>query len=279
MAISKPMEQVASPEGQDVSSTSPLLEMRMSVQFASIGGLRTLHLGLLWSQIRTRYPSYIEDGTLVPIFELFGGRPSSGQPQFNIQMGVSVPRIVFFTADQSFSLHVQQDRIMLVWQRFPSESAYPGYSAMRAMFYEEIQTVSGFLAAEGLGHISPNQCELTYVNAITLPGESAVHEHLERVTPVWQQVDVGLPFETASLQNRYLILSGEAPIGRLYTTFSPAFLTATEEPNYQLEIVARAKPESESLQAAFDLLDRSHDIIHCAFDRVTTSLVKPKGEG
>lgn len=260
------------------TTVSPLLEMTMSMQFASVAGLRTPHLGLLWSQLRERYPTYTDSGPMPPVFELFGGPLGTPQPQFSFQMSLPVPRVSFESASRSFVLHVQQDRIMLTWQRFPAEAPYPGYEEMRAMLVREIEVIAAFLDTEGLGQISPNQCELTYINAITLPGEGAVHEHLERVTPAWNQVDVGLPFETATLQNRYLILSGEAPIGRLYTTFSPAYLAATEQPNYQLELVARARPESESLDSAFALFDRSHDLIRCAFDRVTTSLVRTSGE-
>lgn len=277
MVTSQPME-----SGIPTSplSASPLLEMTLSVQFASLASLRTLHLGLLWSRIRERYPTYSDGPAIAPVFEMFGGPFNSSQQHFSFQlMGMPVPRVIFESADHAFLLQMQQDRIMLTWRRFPAEVAYPGYEVMRARLAQEVEEIGAFLQTERLGPIQANQCELTYINAITLPGDGSVHEHLERVTPAWRQVDVGLPFETATLQNRYLILSGETPVGRLYTTFSPAFLAATEEPNYQLEIVARAKPEGESLASAFELLDRSHDIVRRAFDRVTTSLVRAPGEG
>ncbi|TXN05926.1 TIGR04255 family protein [Methylobacterium sp. WL64] len=261
-------------EGADLS---PLIDMAMSIQFAALTSLRTPYVGLLWGNFRDRYQQGTEAPPVPPQFEMFGGPAGIGGPQFTIQLNALVPRIIFEGVDGDVLLHVQQDRLIMGWRRYPTGRPYPGYVALRDRFMEEVRVVEGFLKAEGLGEIRPNQCELTYVNALLLPGETAIHEHLDSVTPMWRPIDTGLPFDSALLQNRYVISSGSEQTGRLYTTFSPAVLTATGEPNYQLEIVARCRPSGETVDAAFATLDSSHDLIGRAYKSVTSSVVRTSG--
>lgn len=277
MGAAESMIASASDQRGDEPLVSPLIEMRMSLQFATLGSLRTPYIGLLWSKLRDRYFQGIEQPPIPPVFETFGGPPNAGVPQLNIQFNAPVPRIVFEGNDAGMYLHVQQDRLMLVWSRYPTEQPYPGYEAMRDRFASEIRVVQDFLEAENLGEIQPNQCELVYINALLLPGDAAVHEHLDRVTPLWQPIDTGLPFESAHMLNRYIISSGGKPTGRLHTSFSPAVLTATGEPNYQLEIVARCRPEGVAIASAFATFDEAHDLIGRAFKGVTSSTVRASG--
>ncbi|MCJ2059874.1 TIGR04255 family protein [Methylobacterium sp. J-048] len=261
-------------EGAD---PSPLIDMAMSIQFAALTSLRTPYVGLLWGNFRDRYRQGTEAPPVPPQFEMFGGPAGIGGPQLTIQLNALVPRIVFEGVDGDILLHVQQDRLILGWRRYPSGRPYPGYETLRDRFMAEVSVVEDFLKTEGLGEIRPNQCELTYVNALLLPGKAAVHERLDSVTPMWRPTDTGLPFDSALLQNRYLIPADGEPTGRLYTTFSPAVLTATGEPNYQLEIVARCRPSSETIASAFAKLDSSHDLIGRAFRSVTSSVVRASG--
>ena len=251
--------------------------MRMSIQFGTLAALRTTYVGLLWSRLRDRYTQGTEEPPLPTSFETFGGPPQVGFPQINFQFGEPIPRIVFHAVDGDMLLHIQQDRLMLNWRRYPSGREYPGYEAMRGRFASEVAEVAAFLAEEKLGEIRPNQCELTYVNALLLPGEAAVHKRLDLITPLWQAVDTGIPFEAATIQSHYVISSGGEPTGRLHTTFSPAILTPTGEPNYQLEIVARSRPAGDTVAAAFATFDTAHDLIGRAFKDVTSSTVRALG--
>lgn len=262
----------------DQEGPNPLFEMRISIQFGTLAALRTTYVGLLWGRLRDRYTQGIEESPLPTFFETFGGQPQMGFPQIDFQFGAPIPRIVFQGVDGDMLLHVQQDRLMLNWRRFPSGRDYPGYAAMRHRFATEIAEVQAFLTEEGLGEIQPNQCELTYLNALVLPDEAAVHKRLDRITPLWRDVDVGLPLESAVIQSHYVISSGGAPTGRLHTTFSPAVLTLTGEPNYQLEVVARSRPGGGTVAAAFAALDEAHDLIGRAFKDVTSSFVRASGD-
>lgn len=261
----------------DEAAPPPVIEMRLSIQFATLPALRTPHIGLLWAGLRERYRQAAEAPPLPATFEMFGGPAGMTIPPIHFQFGAPTLRIVFEGVEGDILLHVQQDRLMLNWRRYPSGSPYPGYAAMRERFATEIRLVEEFLAAESLGAIKPNQCEVAYVNALLLRGDAEVHQHLDSVTPGWRPVDAGLPFEAATLENRYVISTGGEQTGRLYTSFSPAVLTATGEANYQLEIVARCRPEGESVTAALATLDSAHDLIGRAFKGVTSSVVRASG--
>ena len=266
-------------EGQDADTAvpPPVIEMSLSIQFATLPALRTPHIGLLWAGMRDRYWRTEEAPPLPATFEMFGGPTGMMVPPMHFPFHAPILRIVFEGVEGDILLHVQQDRLMLNWRRYPPNGSYPGYAVMRNRFASEIGVVEEFLAAEGLGTIRPNQCEITYVNALLLRGDAEVHQHLDSVTPGWRPVEIGLPFEAATLENRYVISTGGEQTGRLYTSFSPAVLTATGEANYQLEIVARCRPQGETVASALATLDSAHDLVGRAFNGVTSSVVRAPG--
>jgi hypothetical protein len=62
----------------------------MSVQFAPLPSLRSVHAGLYWNEIRTEYPKASEQAPIAPAFETFGGNPAQA-PMFQIQTLLAPP--------------------------------------------------------------------------------------------------------------------------------------------------------------------------------------------
>jgi len=50
----------------------PVTEVVLSLQFASLPGLKNVHAGLLWQHFSTRYPNVEEYPPIAPVFETFG---------------------------------------------------------------------------------------------------------------------------------------------------------------------------------------------------------------
>ena len=50
----------------------PLNEVVLSIQFASLTGLKSAHIGLFWERIRSEYPNVTEQATIQTAFETFG---------------------------------------------------------------------------------------------------------------------------------------------------------------------------------------------------------------
>lgn len=253
----------------------PVTEVVLSIQCASISGFRAVYAGLLWQEFRNKYPKVSEQPPLGPTFETFGSAVPAGVP-FRIETFITppMPRIWFETEDGEHLLQVQQDRFLHNWRKRNDEMAYPRYEAIRDRFQEEMNAIAAFLTREGLGPVEPNQCEIIYTNVIVLPDGIDPHVHLERITPLWRQWqhDADLaPLENASISFRYLMRSEEMPIARVYVEFQPVRLSIDGSPALKLDITVRGKPQQNSLESAFRLLDAGRRAVVRTFDRVTTN--------
>jgi uncharacterized protein (TIGR04255 family) len=250
----------------------PVTEVVLSIQFSSIPGFGTVHIGLLWQEFRGVYPKVSEQPPLVAVFETFGAIALT-KPQIRFEM-VPAPmsRFWFEPQDGVHLLQVQQDRVIHNWRKQDDEP-YPRYEPIRAKFVDEIKTILAFLEREGLGSIQPNQCEVTYTNVIVLPDGTNPHDHMECITPlwgVWRAESELAPIENAGLNVRYLLRSEDIPVGRVYVDFQPVFVSQDAKPAIKLEITARGKPQDSSVEGAFRLLDAERRAVVRTFARVTT---------
>jgi uncharacterized protein (TIGR04255 family) len=252
----------------------PVTEVVLSIQCASIPGFRAIHAGLLWQHFRATHPRVSEQPPIAQAFETFGsGMPTAVPFRIEAFMTPPMPRFWFESEDATHLLQVQQDRFAHNWRKQDDETVYPRYEPIRKRFADEINTISAFLAGEGLGPIQPNQCEVVYTNVIALPDGADPHVNLERVTPLWGgwQHDAALePLENASITLRYLIRSDDIPIGRVYVDFQPVRRTIDASPAIKLEITVRGKPKENNLDSAFRMLDTAREAVVRTFDRVTT---------
>jgi uncharacterized protein (TIGR04255 family) len=253
--------------------TPPVIEVLLSIQFASIAGFGSIQAGMLWQELREVYPTVSERAPLEPVFETFGERPPSSVPlRFEALLTPPMPRFWFETSDREHLVQVQQDRLVHNWRRIEGRP-YPRYEAIRTRFHQEMGRITAFLAREKLSAPLPNQCEVTYINIITLPDGANPHVALERITSLWggwEHDDTLGPIETADLKFFYLMRADGHPIGRVHVTFRPVWLLTDSSPAIQLEITARGKPRDASLESAFRLLDAERQEIVRTFKHVTT---------
>jgi uncharacterized protein (TIGR04255 family) len=184
-----------------------------------------------------------------------------------------MPRFWFEEKDGAHLLQIQQDRIVHNWRKREAEQDYPRYETIRRRFELDLERFVDFLVTEGLGEVRPNQCEVTYINAIEISGETDVHRHLERITPLWAgrfAETHSLELENATLQSRFVLRHAGNPFGRAYVTFAPGILTVQNRPILRLEITVRGKPRDESIAEAFRLLDEERELVVRTFAAVTT---------
>jgi hypothetical protein len=256
-------------------ASPPVTEVVISLQFEPVGGLRAVHLGLLWQEFRERYPRTEEHPPLAPVFEAF---PGTGQPRISVQFQVldapPVPRVWFLNDPGTRLLQVQQDRFIHNWRKVGEGGAYPRYEGIRQTFADELEVFRRFLEREGLGTLRPNQCEVTYLNHI-VPGECWQRPgQLEGVVTVWASggSDGFLPEpEEARLTVCYVIPGpGGAPIGRLHGTLSPARRKADGQPILVLDLTARGRPSDEEIEGALGFIDLGREWIVRGFTSLTT---------
>jgi uncharacterized protein (TIGR04255 family) len=268
------------PPGLPDFKSPPVTEVVLSVQFASAPLFRSVHAGLYWNEIRDEYPVVSVQAPIAPAFETFGAAPML-IPTFQVpfQLPMLTPPMArhwFETHDGEHLVQLQQDRILHNWRQRSPEMEYPRYESLRAKFMGEVDKLAALFTKEGLGEIRPNQCEVTYINTITSAGGENPHEHLARITPLWtgnlSEPSFGAP-EATTIQTKYVLRKNDAPYGRVYVTFSPAYRATDYAPVVQLEITIRGRPDEESVAAAFALLDKEREVVVRTFAGVTTPLM------
>jgi uncharacterized protein (TIGR04255 family) len=252
----------------------PVNEVVLSLQFASLPKFRSAYVGLLWERLRSEYPNISEQPPLPATFETFG-TITIPPPLFQIEQMFSLPmpRFWFEEKDGAHLLQIQQDRIVHNWRKREAEQDYPRYETIRRRFESDLAKFVDFLATEGLGEVRPNQCEVTYINAIEIPDETNTYRQLERITPLWAgrfAETYPLELENATVQSRFVLRDAGNPLGRAYVTFAPGILTAQNRPILRLEITVRGKPRDESIAEAFRLLDNEREFVVRTFAAVTT---------
>ncbi|MGA8654221.1 MAG: TIGR04255 family protein [Xanthobacteraceae bacterium] len=251
----------------------PLNEVVLSIQFASLTGLKSAHIGLFWERIRSEYPNVSEQAPIQAVFETFGIPTAQAQPfQIATFMSPPLPRYWFERSNAPDLLQIQHDRILHNWrQQIDSSRVYPRYEAVKASLEKDLEVFQKWLADESIGEIKPNQCEVTYINII--PTGDDRYEHLEKITPLWAGAFSGShpnSLERALVQTTFLFSIDDAPAGRVYVNFQPAFLPNDLTPVVRLEVTARGRPRGESVADAFSFLDIERDQVVRTFAAVTT---------
>jgi uncharacterized protein (TIGR04255 family) len=251
----------------------PLYELVLSIQFARTR-LRNINVGGIWVLFRDRYPKVEEQAPIVPVFEKFGLPPAQAEgPQFIFSPTPEVLRYWFVRDDGNELLQVQADRLIHNWRKNSPEAAYPRYEPLRAQFESEIQSVGSFLQAEGLGEIKPNQCELSYINHISLSDEIEPDDRLTEVFTVWQEVysdDYLKRIERGQFIVSYIIPGEQSePFGRLHVQAQPAVVRTTSKRIIQFSLTVRGKPGRDTVESAFEWLDKGRDVVVRAFTALT----------
>jgi uncharacterized protein (TIGR04255 family) len=120
------------------------------------------------------------------VFEMFGATPML-TPSLHIHTGLVPPmlRHWFETEDGEHLVQFQQDRILHNWRKRSPQMKYPRYEPLRKTFMAEVGKLDAFFRKEGIGELRPNQCEVTYINTITLPNGLNPQQHLAQITPLW----------------------------------------------------------------------------------------------
>ena len=83
------------PHGLPDFRSPPVTEVVIGVQFNSLRGFLTPHLGLVWEKFKDNFPHLEEQMPLPPAFETFGAGLRPITAQFNFFGGEQMPRVFF----------------------------------------------------------------------------------------------------------------------------------------------------------------------------------------
>jgi len=177
----------------------------------------------------------------------------------------------WFEAGEDQLMQVQQDRLIHNWRRGESQSEYPRYENVLKEFLADYKALRDFAREEKFGEILINQCEISYMNTIFVPGAEDPYRAIDRVMKIWNQptVSVGV-FEQATVQPRFILSKNGQAYARLHVTLQPAIRVATRQPCLQLTMSVKGKPADESLEATLDFFAEGREAIVRAFTDLTT---------
>lgn len=252
----------------------PVVEVAVMVQFDA----PTLGMSQImswWSQIQHKFPGFEQAPPIPPATESFDA-PKVPQTlvQFQVLDTPPVPRIFLKKATNTELIQIQQDRFGYSWRKFKPEDDYPRYVTLRGSFVQQLALFEKFLASEHLEAMTPKLCEVTYVNHIfsngVWHGHSELHKVIPSVTPKLSDNLLPLP-EDIQFAARYIMGINKAhPLGRLYVSVEPRFLTADMTQIFLMRLTARGAPQGLSHEGILKTLDLGHEWIVRAFTTLTS---------
>jgi uncharacterized protein (TIGR04255 family) len=252
----------------------PVAEVVVGVQFNSLEGFLSPHLGLVWERFKHDFPNIEERPPLAPTFETFGP-----QPQFfpaismHIPFGADMPRVLFINKDRTQLLQVQKDRFLHNWRKVESGGDYPRFERMLEVFEQGFNTFAGAIAKENIGAIVPNQCEVSYINQILVPSGADLYSVFGKVfaQPAEKMIldDLGAPEDLRFLLRYVIRDDARTPIGRVIASAEPALRTDGVM-IIQLTMTARGKPATSDMAGVVEFLERGRLHLIRAFVKLTS---------
>jgi len=261
---------VARPKHLPDFDNPPVVETVLSVQFDPLPLLQAAHIGLMWNDYRSAFPTTEERPPLEPVTEQF---PESLTSRVGLRFqsieSMPVPRIWFKNEQAGEMIQVQNDRFIKNWRKEQDGLRYPHYDeTIRPHFDRDFGIFLAFLERNGLGTPRVNQCEVTYVNHI-LAGEGWEHYgDADKVFTVWRSPQGDPPGhpEDVRMHARFVIPGAEnQPIGRLHVDLQPGVRTSDHHPMYVFHLTARGQ-----VGDGLDFFDVGRDWIVSTFKRLTT---------
>ncbi len=252
----------------------PVVEVALSVQFEPVG-LTTRHLAELWTESKQQFPHWRDQVPLAPTFELFGVPPAESAWRFDFGPP-PLRRAVFENADGTELKQFQADRLVRNWTK--GGDPYPRFEYICDRFLEDLKAFCDFSERHGLGRVTPNQCEVTYVNLI--PPSASGAPDLSEIVAAWtgsfSDAFLARP-ESAEVAAHFVIRKSDAsPIGRLHIVAAPGVDRETGDPLTRLTLTARGQPLDANTEGVLAFLRLGREHIVRGFTSFTTTKMHEK---
>ncbi len=236
----------------------PVSEVVLGVQFLPIR-LRAIDLAPLRELWDSSYPTIEEHPPLDPAIdspELARGPRVTFGP-------APMMRYWWISGDGRRLIQVQSDRFLVNWRRDQAEDEYPRYPAIRASFDTHFEQFRTF--AEGIhgSALTLTQCEVTYVNDLTLAGP--LPEDLSAVVRFWadpQGHHLGRPLQAQAAQ--VFDIPAHPGAARMYVGYN-GILRPDGTPSQALTLTVRGAPPDGHPSSALPFLDAARAHIVTSF--------------
>lgn len=153
----------------------PVVEVALAVQLIGDIGYRSVDLAKIAAPWTTELPE-VQELPALPTMDFFLDEPEA---TWNTDSTYNnTPRLWFRSEDRTRVLQIQQDRIIVNWQKVSHDDPYPRYVNLRGSLTEAWSKLEAVVGDVGLAMPAPWLCEVLYVNHIDT-------DHLVDVIAPW----------------------------------------------------------------------------------------------
>ncbi len=259
-------------------ASPPIVELILGVQFSPLTKLTAGHFGLFWKELGSDWTDP-EDGSLLEDqFELFD------RPKWSVPVGLQLRlepirlpgRFLLGHKSKDRLLQIQATRLHFNWRK--REGFYPSYKRLVTEFEDMFDRFAAFTERTGLGKLSLNQWELTYIDAFPKDEYWETPADWSAFLPglfckLFPVDGLGIALEHRAAEWSYEI---QPKRGRLHIATQPGRAGEDKRDALLLQMTARGsvgKGGAETLRSGLDL---GHDAAWGAFLRVTSDEAKQR---
>jgi uncharacterized protein (TIGR04255 family) len=265
------------PDGLPDFTSPPLTEVVASIQFATPSKYSEAYVREIWALFEGEFPNVQEMPPLPPVFEVFGGPELPAlRLNFGVITGAIRSRYWFLSKDQTALIQFQQDRFIRNWRKVQTQkNEYPHFETIITKYASELETLQKYFESKSWGKIAATQCELTYVNQMSLTDE---HGAPLPKSFYFRKADLSLDGDVTDLAiNLRTTVTGNdgKPIGRLVVEGSTG---VDNEGNsvLALNLVVRGAPANASITSALEFLHHGRQVIDKTFVAFTSDAAHKK---
>lgn len=252
----------------------PVDEVVVSVAFANKQSLTGPWLGITVGSWLSRFPNVERQPPYdMPVEHPPGMHiPTGGGLRFEMLQG-GVPNVRFWLSsnDESQLVQVQPDYFGVNWRRKGSDPRYPGYLAMRSLFFELLDELNNSTLQAEDGPLEIRAVELTYVDIIQSDDLWQRYSDAHKIV----NIDFGgmADYEQFGLSYTRVLFDLENNFrGRMHVNVQPGVKVDTGAPVLNLTTTVRSAPLlGNNFVDVGNFLDAAHDKVTENFNSITTS--------
>ena len=228
-------------------------------------GFKSLDLAAIAASWADDFPS-VEERAPLP---MMGPDPDDPEVSLEVSDEAQAPRLWLQNEAGNRVLQLQQDRIVVNWQKGGSDDAYPRFATIRKSLVEAWDRLNQTMCDLQREVPSPSICEVLYVNHLGADQGWRSAEDTAALIAPWggTMSDEFLPENPRG----GFLLHYHLPDGRGWLNVEAWTTgTRTDERLMVLTLVSRGRASSPNLDGALDFMDLAHEWIVRGFTSVTT---------
>jgi uncharacterized protein (TIGR04255 family) len=228
--------------------------------------LHSEHVGLLWAQLRDRFPVMQQQPELPT--------PLIGQ-SISFQLTVSdepypMPRFWLVSNDETLVIQVQKNAFIFNWRKRSGD--YPHFENVKAKFDEYFNLFSYFIKCEfAIDPINVKICELTYSNVINQDRNWNSIKDANIVVNDFSMPNIRIDGSSISDFNQIYVYRIESDLSLNVSFRSGRRTDDSGQQPLVLELRCLGPNATGGLDGANEWYARAHDVIGHCFNSITTT--------